>query len=98
MMNLATGFHQRAMWIGVLGLGLAACASNPVIPEGADRAIRTESNGDVVEEYRVGGLLRMVKITPTRGVPYYLMDRNGDGRFEPPQGIVPPVYFKLYSW
>ena len=77
---------------------LTACASAPDVPENADRHIRTESNGDVVEEYRVGGLLRMVKITPARGVPYYLIDRNGDGRFEPPQGVLPPVYFKLYSW
>lgn len=88
----------RGVLLGAIMLALLACASTPAIPEGAERAIRTESNGDVVEKYRVGGLLRMVKITPARGVPYYLIDRNGDGRFEPPQGVIRPVYFKLYSW
>lgn len=79
-------------------MALIACATTYEVPAGAERQTRIESNGDVVEEYRVGGLLRMVKITPARGVPYYLIDRNGDGRFEPPQGVLPPVYFKLYSW
>ena len=36
---------------------------------------------DTVEEYRVAGKLYMIKITPTHGVPYYLMDNHGDGNF-----------------
>ena len=98
MSNPKTPRRTQWLWAGALCAGLAACASTPRPPDGAERAVRTESNGDVVEEYRVGGLLLMVKITPAHGVSYYLMDRNGDGRFEPPQGIIPPVYFKLYSW
>lgn len=35
-----------------------------------------------VEEYRVGGKLRYVKITPSKGKPYYLVDRDGDGVLE----------------
>ena len=99
-MNATQGGITRAMLLGALLALAAGCATSggPRIPDGAVENTRTESNGDVVEEYRVGGLLRMVKITPAHGVSYYLMDRNGDGRFEPPQGIIPPVYFKLYSW
>ncbi|MGY0505784.1 DUF2782 domain-containing protein [Luteimonas sp. e5] len=78
---------------------LAACASHPPQPpEGAELAVRTEANGDVIEEYRVGGVLRMVKITPVRGVPYYLVDRNGDGRLDQRPHDLPAVYYKLYSW
>jgi hypothetical protein len=36
---------------------------------------------DTVEEYRIGGRLYMIKITPTRGKPYYLVDNRGDGTF-----------------
>ena len=36
---------------------------------------------DTVEEYRVAGKLYMVKVTPSHGVPYYMIDRLGDGRF-----------------
>lgn len=32
-----------------------------------------------VEEYRMNGKLYMVKVTPSHGVPYYLMDENGMG-------------------
>ena len=34
-----------------------------------------------VEEYRVGGKLYMIKITPKHGVAYYLVDERGDGKF-----------------
>ena len=36
---------------------------------------------DTVEEYRLAGRLYMVKVTPAHGVPYYLVDRIGDGKF-----------------
>ena len=35
-----------------------------------------------VEEYRVNGLLYMIKIKPVVGKPYYLVDKNGDGLME----------------
>jgi len=34
-----------------------------------------------VEEYRAGGKLYMIKITPKHGAPYYLVDDKGDGKF-----------------
>jgi hypothetical protein len=34
-----------------------------------------------VEEYRANGKLYMIKITPKHGVPYYLVDDKGDGKF-----------------
>jgi len=43
--------------------------------------IRREERG-VVEEYRMGGHLYMLKITPEAGAPYYLIDRSGNGQFE----------------
>jgi len=36
----------------------------------------------VIEEYRVNGRMYMIKITPRVGPPYYLIDRDGDGRME----------------
>ena len=41
-----------------------------------------QKEDSTVEEYRVNGRLYMVKITPSAGVPYYLMDRDGDGMME----------------
>ena len=31
---------------------------------------------DTVEEYRLGGKLYMIKVTPAHGVPYYMVDRE----------------------
>ena len=41
----------------------------------------TKQSVQVVEEFRVGGKLYMIKITPKHGVPYYLVDDQGDGKF-----------------
>ena len=85
-------------------LVLAGCASigglgdAPVDVRGADVAKRTQDNGDTVEEYRISGQLRMVKVIPARGAPYYIYDRNGDGRMDSDKDGVSPVYWKLYSW
>ena len=34
-----------------------------------------------VEEFRANGKLYMIKITPKHGVPYYMVDDRGDGKF-----------------
>lgn len=88
----------------LLALLLGGCATSggagmpPVDVAGAEVAQRTLDNGDVVEEYRVSGQLRMVKVTPLRGAPYYMYDQNGDGRMDNDRDGVSPVYWKLYSW
>ena len=99
---------MKTLWIAPLLLALAGCASlasqnDPAVDlADAQVAVRTEANGDVIEEYRVAGQLRMVKVTPSRGAAYYLMDENGDGRLDRSKGAsekdVSPVYWKLYGW
>jgi len=41
----------------------------------------TTRGEDRVEEYRVSGKLYMIKVTPSHGVPYYMVDSKGDGKF-----------------
>jgi hypothetical protein len=36
---------------------------------------------ETVEEFRVGGRLYMIRVTPAHGVPYFLIDDNGRGEF-----------------
>lgn len=62
----------------------------PTIPDDADdsrnipqpevRIIRKKDS--VVEEYRIHGRLRFIKITPSVGKPYYMVDTDGDGVLE----------------
>ena len=52
---------------------------------------------DTVEEYRIGGKLYMIKITPSStGRPYYLVDNRGDGNFVRydnfDSGLRPPMW------
>jgi hypothetical protein len=41
----------------------------------------TKKSGQTIEEYRIGGRLYMIKVTPKIGKPYYLVDDRGDGKF-----------------
>lgn len=50
------------------------------IPQPEVRIIRKKDV--VIEEYRVKGHLRYVKITPSVGLPYYMVDTDGDGVLE----------------
>ena len=87
-------------------LALAGCATTggsypaDVDLANAQVAVRTEKNGDTIEEYRVAGNLRMVKVTPSRGAPYFLYDSDGDGRLDKSKdnSDISPVYWKLYGW
>ena len=36
---------------------------------------------DKVEEFRISGKLYMMKVTPSHGVPYYLLDHSGEGQW-----------------
>lgn len=56
---------------------------------------------EIIEEYRLNGQLYMVKITPNKGYPYYLIDTDGDGSFETRRNELdnPPVtQWKILRW
>jgi len=87
-----------ALALAIAAGGCATLAGDPTASlHNPDVATRTEANGDVITEYRVGGRLQVVKVTPVRGPTYYLMDNDGDG--QPDDGApVSPVYWKLFEW
>ena len=56
----------------------------PPLPQGATVEAEPQvtvrrSGGDSIEEYRVGGRIVMIRVTPAHGVPYVLTDPRGDG-------------------
>lgn len=63
-------------------------------------SIRVEQNGDRVEEYRQNGRVYMVKVTPSRGPAYYLMDTDGNGKLnrDDRDPRVSPVHWTIYEW
>ncbi|MDD2928417.1 MAG: DUF2782 domain-containing protein [Sideroxydans sp.] len=61
----------------LLFIGLNVHADTDTTPE----VTITQQSDTLVEEYRSHGRLYMIKITPKHGVPYYLIDERGDGKF-----------------
>ncbi|MBT4838286.1 MAG: DUF2782 domain-containing protein [Methylococcales bacterium] len=54
-----------------------------------------------IEEYRQNGILYMVKITPKQGIPYYLVDIDGDGFLETRRSAIEPPavqQWPIFSW
>ena len=93
---------MRTIALLAAALALSACATAPpeqLLAEGTTPVTRTEANGDVITEYRLAGTLKMVKVTPARGVTYYIYDRNGDGRVDAKDNNGGPLtYYKLFGW
>lgn len=65
-------------------------------PEPEVRIIQKGNNK--IEEYRLNGKLYMVKVTPSIGAPYYLMDEDGSGQMrqiDPNRRIIIPRWVLL---
>lgn len=79
---------HRSSILAILSLTAGICLAAPGV-EGLNlRVSDAELQPDITlregetrtaEEYRINGNLYMVKITPTVGVPYYLVDNDGSG-------------------
>ena len=72
--------------------------ASPVLPQSTqdDDAFEPEvriikRKGEVVTEYRVNGQLYMVKVVPAKGLPYYLVDQDGDGSLDSPGDQLDPM-------
>jgi len=53
------------------------------------------------EEYRINGKLYMIKVTPSVGKTYYLVDNQGDGQFVEANithPVVKPPMWIIHSW
>jgi hypothetical protein len=87
----------------LFSLSLSAYAAQPEAPAKADapppppmaaddsadepQVTITKQAEQTIEEYRANGVLYMIKITPKHGVPYYLVDDRGDGKFSRREGL-----------
>jgi len=68
---------------------------------GPDVEIKPDKR-QTVEEFRSNGRLYMIKVTPKKGRPYYLIDADGDGDMEIRKndldsGLLIPSWV-LFSW
>lgn len=75
---------------------VAATAPAPADETIPEPEVTIVSRGeDRHEEFRLGGRLYMIKVTPRRGRPYYLVDRDGKGEFarsEFAPAVSPPTW------
>ena len=64
----------------------------PVVGNVGEPSITIRNKGnDRVEEYRIRGKLYMMKVTPPKGKPYFLVDQLGRGEFTRNDGPTPPM-------
>lgn len=84
--------------------GFAFAEQSPLtIPEGFEPEVRIiDQPTGLIEEFRSQGRTYMIKVTPKKGRPYYLVDADGDGDMEShrndaaPRLLIPS--WVLYSW
>ena len=92
----------------MIGRGLAALtliasfaviAQEPPLTGEPDVTIRQEGD-KTIEEYRLNGFLYAIKITPSKGAPYFLVAVDDDGNFtraDSPNGMRIPSW-KIFEW
>ena len=57
----------------------------------------TDRGSNKVEEFRTSGRVYMIRITPNKGRPYYLIDADGDGNLETHRSEMSPRLL-IPSW
>lgn len=80
-MRVKRGILGVTLTIGLCGAALAESEVTPGTEAGPGVTI-IQRGQETVQEYRVGNQLYMIKITPSKGAPYYLVDIDGDGTLE----------------
>jgi hypothetical protein len=72
------------------------------VEEGLEPEVTIKKRGkEVVEEYRINGQLYMIKITPSKGLPYYLVDSDRDGSLETRRNSLNDpevVKWRIFTW
>ena len=94
------------VWAQSDRLPLPAVPPPPPGMEAFDAAMEPDVNiikaeTETREEFRIKGKLYMVKVTPSVGPAYYLVDNQGDGNFieaNIPSPTVKPPMWILHSW
>ena len=51
-------------------------------PSPSDQVTIMGDKNEGISEFRINGELYMIRITPKKGLPYYLVDGDGDGNLE----------------
>lgn len=51
-------------------------------PEPSGKVTIQSPDDQLINEFRINGQLYMIRITPKKGAPYYLVDSDGDGDLE----------------
>jgi hypothetical protein len=72
------------------------------VPDDTEPQITIKQKGEnKMEEYSIHGHVYMIKVTPPKGKPYYLVDTKGDGQFSRQDGLGPDVHppmWVIHSW
>ncbi|MCK5639777.1 MAG: DUF2782 domain-containing protein [Gammaproteobacteria bacterium] len=74
-------FYRPACLIGLISLFLALQTVELRAAE-LEAPVTIQQPASSIDEFRINGQLYMVKISPRKGYPYYLIDNDGDGDLE----------------
>ena len=99
MKTLALALILTALPVAAADKAPAPPKGSTPVPDGApavgnigEPSITIRNKGsERVEEYRLKGKLYMMKVTPPKGKPYYLVDQLGRGEFTRNDGAAPPM-------
>jgi len=105
MRNLSHKVFRQTLAIAVIALSSSVSAneSDSLGSEDETRGvIIQEKKESRIQEFKSNGQVYMIKITPKKGFPYYLVDTDGDGILESRKnGMEPNLLIPswvIFSW
>jgi len=92
--------------LGLLAFGTHAGEAEDAETEDEDNGengvVIQSPDQETINEYRINGKLYMIRITPQKGAPYYLVDADGDGDLETRTNELAPDFlipsWVIFSW
>jgi Protein of unknown function (DUF2782) len=76
---------------------LSLCVSAEGAESSGEVTIQGDSN-NIIEEQRVNGRLYAIRIRPEKGLPYYLVDSDGDGDMETRRNDIDSDMLLIPAW
>jgi hypothetical protein len=102
LLPLAVALHAQPLAEVPPPPAMSEDAVNEGVVDEFEPEVRIIRRGDdTIEEYRVNGQLYMVRITPAKGRPYYLIDSDGSGILDTRREALDNpdiVKWRIFSW
>ena len=88
-------YDNALLSVGAETQRASAAAPGPGVASGV---VKRRLGDSVLEEFRLSGRTHTVRVLPENGVPYYVLDVDGDGEVQPGDDGTSATGWRVFKW